>query len=122
LCPLEVELDAFGLFLRQQWIEIAEPLDEAAVAGRAAVGHHDVVDRTLLGSGARKTNFQRHCLSCPSQFSVRLSVLTSSFPARESRRGRGACRPRGPEARPENLAAGPGFRPAAAPRRRAIPA
>src|SRR4029077_16564257 len=39
-----VELEGFGLALRQQRIEIAEPLDEAAVAWRAAVRDHDVID------------------------------------------------------------------------------
>src|SRR5262245_2645323 len=67
---LEVELEALGLLLRQQRIEVAQALDEAAVARRAAVGNHDVIDRPLLGAGASKSNLQRHsssfrCSLCP---------------------------------------------------------
>ena len=35
---------------------MAETFDEAAVAGKAGVGDDDVIDRTLLGAGARETN------------------------------------------------------------------
>src|SRR6516164_8107154 len=41
---VEVELEALGLVLRQQRVEITEPLDEAAVARRTAVRDHDVID------------------------------------------------------------------------------
>src|SRR5215469_1335655 len=59
---VEVELEALGLVLRQQRIEIAEPLDEAAVARRTAVRDYDVIDRPLLGPGAGEPNFQGHLL------------------------------------------------------------
>src|SRR5262249_1701859 len=48
---IEVELEALGLVLRQQRVEIAEPLDEATVPRRTAVRDHDVIDRPLLGPG-----------------------------------------------------------------------
>jgi hypothetical protein len=35
---------------------MAEPLDEAAVAGIARVGDDDVIDRTLLGARAREAD------------------------------------------------------------------
>src|SRR5215468_9043596 len=54
---VEVELEALGLVLRQQRIEIAEPLDEAAVARRTAVRDHDVIDRPLFGPGAGEPDF-----------------------------------------------------------------
>src|SRR5262249_41991746 len=57
---VEIELEALGLVLRQQRVEITEPLDEAAVARRAAVRNHDVIDRPLLGSGAGEADFQGH--------------------------------------------------------------
>ena len=46
--------------LRQQRIEVADPLDEAAVARRAGVGDDDVVERPLLGAGAGEADFQGH--------------------------------------------------------------
>jgi hypothetical protein len=52
----QVEPQAFGLFLRQQRIEKAEPLDEAAIARAPAVGDNDVIKRPLLGAGACHTN------------------------------------------------------------------
>ena len=52
--------EPLGLVLRQQRIEEAEPLDEAAVARRAGVGDHDVIDRPLLGAGAGEADFERH--------------------------------------------------------------
>src|SRR6185312_9229566 len=57
---LEVELEALFLVLRQQRIVIAETLDEAAVARRARVGEHDVIERALLGAGARHADDERH--------------------------------------------------------------
>src|SRR5262245_24674497 len=59
---VEIELEALALVLRQQRVEITEALDEAAVARRAAVGNHDVIDRPLLGSGAGEADFQGHLL------------------------------------------------------------
>src|SRR5213080_2062010 len=53
---VEIELEALGLVLGQQRIEIAEPLDEAAIARGAAVRDHDVINRPLLGSGAGETD------------------------------------------------------------------
>jgi len=49
---VEVELEALLVVLRQQRIEVAEPLDEAPVAWAARVGDHDVIERPLLGAGA----------------------------------------------------------------------
>src|SRR5437870_9543455 len=59
---VEVELEALGLVLRQQRVEITKPLDEAAVARRTAVRDHDVIDRPLLRPGAGEPDFQRHLL------------------------------------------------------------
>src|SRR3974377_2181091 len=56
----EIELEPFGPFLRQQRFEEAEPLDEAAVARRAAVSDDDVIEWPLLGSGAGHANDERH--------------------------------------------------------------
>src|SRR5205814_5804024 len=61
----EVELEPLGLLLRQQRIEVAEPLDETPVARAAAVGDHDVIERPLLGARAGKTQFQGHFRSFP---------------------------------------------------------
>src|SRR5262249_53873410 len=52
---VKIELEALGLVLGQQRIEIAEPLDEAAIARRAAVGNHDVIERALLRAGTGET-------------------------------------------------------------------
>src|SRR3954454_17681876 len=49
---VHVELEARLVVLGQQRIEMAETLDEAAVAGKARVGDDDVIDRTLLGACA----------------------------------------------------------------------
>jgi hypothetical protein len=46
--------------LGQQRIEVAEPLDEAAVAGKARIGGDDVVDRALLGARAREADDDCH--------------------------------------------------------------
>src|SRR5439155_17206996 len=53
---VHVELEAGLVGLRQQRIEIAETLDEAAVAGKTRVGDDDVIDRTLLGACAREAD------------------------------------------------------------------
>src|SRR6516164_11393218 len=110
---VEVELDALGFLLRQERIEKAEPLDEATVAGRTAVGNHDVIKRPFLGTGTCETNSQRHWGSL---------FLTSSFRIRESlgacRRGRAAA-VRSPEVS-RTIPAAPGEAPAAVPRR-AVP-
>ena len=67
----QIEFQPLGFFLRQQRIEMAETFDETAVARRAAVGDDDVIERPLLGAGARHTNNERHfgpsfCHSGPS--------------------------------------------------------
>src|SRR6266581_5868311 len=49
---VHVELQPRLVVLRQQRIEMAETLDEAAVAGKARIGDDDVIDRTLLGACA----------------------------------------------------------------------
>ena len=59
---VEIELETLGLVLRQQRIEIAKALDEAAIAWRAAVGDDDMIKRPLLGSGAGHTDYNGHCL------------------------------------------------------------
>src|SRR5215218_6438430 len=51
---VHVELQPGFIILRQQRIEMAETLDEAAVTGKARIGDDDVVDRTLLGACARE--------------------------------------------------------------------
>ena len=59
---VQIELQPFRFVLRQQRIEITQPLDEAAVARRAAIGDDDVIDRPLLGAGASHANDDRHVL------------------------------------------------------------
>src|SRR5437762_10342046 len=53
---VHVELEPCLAIPGQQWIEMAETLDEAAVAGKARVGDDDVIDRTLLGACACKAD------------------------------------------------------------------
>src|SRR3954453_3131509 len=53
---VHVELEARLVVLRQQRIEMTETLDEAAVARKARVGDDDMIDRTLLGAGAREAD------------------------------------------------------------------
>src|ERR1700752_4903448 len=53
---VEVELEAALIVLRQQRIEVAETLDEAAIARIARVGNDDVIDRALLGACAREAD------------------------------------------------------------------
>src|SRR5439155_19144077 len=62
---VEIELEPLGLLLRQQRIEVAEPLDETPVARAAAVSDHDVIERPLLSARAGKTQFQGHFRSFP---------------------------------------------------------
>src|SRR5205085_12212486 len=57
---VHVELEARFVVLRQQRIEMAETLDEAAVAGKARIGSDDVIDRALLGAGAGKADNNGH--------------------------------------------------------------
>src|SRR5215467_41363 len=57
---VDIEFEPLCVVLRQQRIEIAEPLDETAVTRRAAVGHNNVIDRPLLGAGSGHPDFQRH--------------------------------------------------------------
>src|SRR5690606_635315 len=45
-------------------IEEPHALDKAAVTGAAAVRHHDLIERTLLRTTARKSN-RDHCLRLP---------------------------------------------------------
>src|SRR4051812_2483387 len=49
---LVLQAHALGMLGGQHRVVAADLLDEAAVARAAAVGHHDVVVRTLLGTGA----------------------------------------------------------------------
>jgi hypothetical protein len=60
LRTLDIDLDAFRIVLRQQRIERADLLDEAAVAGRTRVGDHDAVEGTLLGAAASEPDFESH--------------------------------------------------------------
>src|SRR5436190_7059826 len=53
---VHVELEPCLAILGQQRIEMAETLDEAAVAGKARVGDDDVIDRALLGACACKAD------------------------------------------------------------------
>src|SRR5579871_5535117 len=48
---LNVEFQPLCVVLREERIEVAEPLDKTAVARITAVRHHDVIDRPLLGAG-----------------------------------------------------------------------
>src|SRR4029079_16048872 len=58
----ELELEPLGLFFRQQRIEVAEPLDEAAVARRPIVVDDDMINRPFFGAGTSETNNERHPL------------------------------------------------------------
>src|SRR5215475_4091624 len=49
---VHVELQPRLAVLRQQRVEMAETLDEAAIARKARVGGNDMIDRTLLGARA----------------------------------------------------------------------
>src|SRR6185437_8496459 len=60
LGDFQVQLDAVGMVRRQQRIVEADLLDEAAVAGIAAVGDDDVVVRAFLGAAAGQTNTKCH--------------------------------------------------------------
>ena len=51
---------AVGMLGRQHRIIAADLLEKPAVTRAAAVGDHDVIIRSLLGTGASKTNFQTH--------------------------------------------------------------
>src|SRR6186713_303704 len=53
---VHVELQPRLIVLRQQRVEMAETLDEAAVAGKARVGDDDMIDRTLLGACASEAD------------------------------------------------------------------
>src|ERR1044071_4380594 len=53
---VHVELQPCLILLRQQRVEMAETLDEAAVAGKARVGDDDMIDRTLLGACASEAD------------------------------------------------------------------
>ena len=57
---VEIELESILGVLGDQRIEIAEPLDEAAVARRARVGNDDMIERTLLCARAGETDDERH--------------------------------------------------------------
>src|SRR5262249_6725329 len=57
---VHVELEAGLIVLRQQRVEIAETLDEAAVARKARVGGDDVVDGALLGARAGEADNDWH--------------------------------------------------------------
>src|SRR6185437_10473693 len=62
LCLFEVELEAIGMILRQQWIVEADLLDKAAIAGAARIRNHDVVVRALLRAAARQSDLQSHIM------------------------------------------------------------
>src|SRR5882724_7945892 len=53
---VHIELQPFGVVLGQKRIEMAETLDEAAVARKARVGDDDMIDRTLLGACASEAD------------------------------------------------------------------
>src|ERR1700755_2013368 len=57
---VHVELQARLVVLRQQRVEMAEALDEAAVAGKARVSGDDVIDGALLGARAREADNDWH--------------------------------------------------------------
>src|SRR4029077_19702959 len=57
---VHVELQPRLIVLWQQRIEMAETLDEAAVARKARIGGDDVIDRTLLGACASKADNNWH--------------------------------------------------------------
>src|SRR6185312_2673030 len=57
---VHVELQPGLAILRQQRVEVAETLDEAAVARKARVGGDDVIDRTLLGARASEADDDWH--------------------------------------------------------------
>src|SRR5882724_920851 len=53
---VHIELQPLGVVLGQQRIEMAEPLDEAAVARKPRVSDDDVIDRALLGACASEAD------------------------------------------------------------------
>src|SRR4030088_3323891 len=53
---VHIELQPRFVVLRQQRIEMTEPLDETAVARKPRVGDDDMIDRTLLGARACKAD------------------------------------------------------------------
>jgi diaminopimelate decarboxylase len=54
------EADAVGIILGEERVVGADLLEVGAVAGRAAVGDHDLVVGALLGATARETKGNRH--------------------------------------------------------------
>src|SRR6185437_3791899 len=58
LDALGLELDPFGMLLRQHRVIGAELFDEASVARAAAVRHHDLIEGPLLGAGPRHANLE----------------------------------------------------------------
>ena len=66
LDAIEVELDALFVAGGDRVVE-TDALDVAAVAGAAAVGDDDVVERTLLGAAAGQSNLDHGVvfLCCP---------------------------------------------------------
>jgi hypothetical protein len=59
----QIEFQPLGFVLWQQRIEIAQPLDETAVARCAAVGDDDVIKRPFFGAGARHANNKHYAVS-----------------------------------------------------------
>src|SRR3954464_3036550 len=57
---VEVELQTQIVVLGEQRIEVAETLDEAAVAGETRVGDDHVIDGALLGAGTGETDDGGH--------------------------------------------------------------
>ena len=56
--PSEVKIDAEKA---KQWIANgAQPTDETAVAGEAAVSNNNAIERSLLGANAAQTNLNCH--------------------------------------------------------------
>src|SRR6266446_1454683 len=87
---VHVELEPRLVVLRQQRVEMAEALDEAAVAGKARIGGDDVVHRALLGARAREADDDWHSGSpvedCMLSFRCELSSLRANGSARRAAR------------------------------------
>src|SRR5262249_9123161 len=110
---VEVELEPVLVVLRQQRVEIAEPLDEAAVAREAAVRRHDWIERPVLGAGKRHATCDVH--SVWSFLLISLICLNSDYfffpnPGNPPRPGRpGLPRPGSPPGAPGNFGGRPGM-------------
>src|SRR5579862_6958507 len=85
---VHVELQAGFVVLRQQRVEMAETLDEAAIARKARISGDDMIDRTLLGARASEADDNCHVvLLLISKVTDLVGCLFSSLRAKRSNPG-----------------------------------